>query len=489
MTRLSSTGAFDYYPPVPAGIDCTASLQEAIQRTQVIDGRLVLGPGDYRTSAPIDVPSGMTIIGPGARILATGDYAAVRFINTDGSKPANILIDGVCCAHTNTAGSPVVAQTNSYGFLVWGDDCTLRNCCAEDCYVGVITDETRGNGDPTTRLVLDNVKVTHSNALLNTCLWGFQLDFVDGLTARNCYAYDQWLDGFKIRRETSNVEIYGGEFSRNGVSTAGDGIDTFAGGSHFKIFGTVCNENNGGGINVKSGDLNVAGAWGYINFIDIVGVTCKSNTGIGLQLNRSTATNPTTEPLAAHVSITGGVYENNGTHGLYIRGCNVTITNPIVYGNVDHGFVLTPECMDVTVHGGLYVANGSAGVGYGNVYVTGLRSHLVGCIAIGKGSPDITRDADYAGLPAISSFGFVLANTADGCVLTRCTGHSFGSSLYGVQGAFGARTVQIHAQGAGAPVIPGSPGSTYSRTDGGAGTSFYVKEAGPVENTAGWVGK
>jgi len=36
--------------------------------------------------------------------------------------------------------------------------------------------------------------------------------------------------------------------------------------------------------------------------------------------------------------------------------------------------------------------------------------------------------------------------------------------------------------------VAGAVGSTYTRTDGGAGTSFYVKESGGVSNT-GWVGK
>lgn len=36
--------------------------------------------------------------------------------------------------------------------------------------------------------------------------------------------------------------------------------------------------------------------------------------------------------------------------------------------------------------------------------------------------------------------------------------------------------------------ITGSPGDMYHRTNGGAGTSLYVKETGTATNT-GWVGK
>lgn len=41
--------------------------------------------------------------------------------------------------------------------------------------------------------------------------------------------------------------------------------------------------------------------------------------------------------------------------------------------------------------------------------------------------------------------------------------------------------------GSGAPAVAAPVGSTYHRTDGGAGTSFYVKESGT--GTTGWVGK
>jgi hypothetical protein len=48
---------------------------------------------------------------------------------------------------------------------------------------------------------------------------------------------------------------------------------------------------------------------------------------------------------------------------------------------------------------------------------------------------------------------------------------------------------QIIRSGVGSPegVIQANPGSLYLRTDGGAGTSFYVKESG-TEKT-GWIAK
>lgn len=53
----------------------------------------------------------------------------------------------------------------------------------------------------------------------------------------------------------------------------------------------------------------------------------------------------------------------------------------------------------------------------------------------------------------------------------------------------GTRGYPVDLQGVGTPegLINAVPGSTYRRTDGGAGTSFYVKESGTAQ--AGWVAK
>lgn len=46
----------------------------------------------------------------------------------------------------------------------------------------------------------------------------------------------------------------------------------------------------------------------------------------------------------------------------------------------------------------------------------------------------------------------------------------------------------LHFAGPGAPTVSAPVGSTYHRTDGGAGTSLYVKESGG-STSSGWVGK
>lgn len=58
----------------------------------------------------------------------------------------------------------------------------------------------------------------------------------------------------------------------------------------------------------------------------------------------------------------------------------------------------------------------------------------------------------------------------------------------------GAASFQVGSanvsSGTGSPngVVTGSVGDLYTRTDGGAGTTLYVKESGTATNT-GWVGK
>lgn len=45
----------------------------------------------------------------------------------------------------------------------------------------------------------------------------------------------------------------------------------------------------------------------------------------------------------------------------------------------------------------------------------------------------------------------------------------------------------FHGEGSPEGVVTAKVGATYHRTDGGAGTSFYVKESGA--GTTGWVAK
>lgn len=87
----------------------------------------------------------------------------------------------------------------------------------------------------------------------------------------------------------------------------------------------------------------------------------------------------------------------------------------------------------------------------------------------------INADADNA-----------ISPTNDAVVYFGTSAHRFWRS-YAVQHAYTATVFDTYGAGSPEGVVTADRGSTYRRTDGGAGTCFYVKESG-TGNT-GWVGK
>lgn len=165
-----------------------------------------------------------------------------------------------------------------------------------------------------------------------------------------------------------------------------------------------------------------------------------------------------------------------------------TVTNPIdtrgvVSGNVCTASTLSDgihvnQCDGLTIVGNTCVDNEQDGI---SVY--GRNCEVVGNVCHHNGRDGINFEEDLSG---------VLAT----CGPHRCSGnHSYtnnqnaGSWVNFFSAALTNGPVLWDVSGTGTPesVLTGGIGSTFRRTDGGAGTSLYVKESG-TSNT-GWVGK
>lgn len=107
-------------------------------------------------------------------------------------------------------------------------------------------------------------------------------------------------------------------------------------------------------------------------------------------------------------------------------------------------------------------------------------------------------NADAGSLVASTSDNVALSSLSSGktLVLAATTGGVVTSTINGVEklrvnanGAYPGGTTSFITQGSGTPEgnVTAPVGSLYLRTDGGAGTSLYVKESG--SGTTGWVGK
>lgn len=449
--------------------------------------------GRYTITETITVPSGALFEGDGhdTVFVATGDFPAITVVDTDDSGTANTTLRNFSVERTNTLGSVGEAQTSSDGVLWLGSDGVVENVWIRDCYVGVRTSDGAVTSD---RLTLRNVRSTHSNATANTSLYGFQFDGVRYLRVDDCVASGHWFDGLKVRKNCRNVLVTGGRYHDNGASGAGDGIDAYSGGQLLRILGAVCEDNDGGGINVKSGGLTAepvgASAFGYVRSVDVAHCTCRGNTGIGLDLNRNTAANPTSEPLVHAVTVTGCVLEDNTLAGLNVRARNVSVTGCVVRGNgaATHGAVVATEAVDVTVSGCVFAGNGGGTAGTANLYVAGTRVQVVGCVFAGKDADTVTADSDHAGLSADAAYGVLVAGTASSVLIRDPRGHGHGTRLVDAQTTVSG-AVLVHSSGSGSPEgeVIGSVGSTFTRTDGTANTCFYVKgTAATADVKTGW---
>lgn len=118
--------------------------------------------------------------------------------------------------------------------------------------------------------------------------------------------------------------------------------------------------------------------------------------------------------------------------------------------------------------------------------------------SLGSGLKDIKLQTSVCGNTVIEACD---AGTFNGFTIdwggnTQCVGRDMGPGVTheNVAGGYARPLANMNdvarLSGTGSPegAIVGNPGDTYQRTDGGAGTSFYVKESGSATNT-GWVAK
>lgn len=150
------------------------------------------------------------------------------------------------------------------------------------------------------------------------------------------------------------------------------------------------------------------------------------------------------------VVISGNHIHGNGTgeKGVYL----IDVTTSTVSGNVLDGWTQN----DVYLQGTTSVNEVSVS---GNTFASGLGANSIGSTG--------TIGANVRG---VGNIGFRISNTLKADIL------DLASAVYACIGTSAPETL-----------VTASPGSTYRRTTGGAGTTFYVKESG-TGNT-GWVGK
>ena len=451
---------------------------------------LSLPLGSIRTIAPIQVSDDSVVVGvgPASCVQCLGDFPAFSVKNDDGSKAKRVRIATLRITRTNTQVDSGPAQSSSYGIEVWGDDVVIEDVWIDDCYSAVRTEDHEE--DPSANVTLRRVHCRHSHSNAYTSIFGFWFDTVDGLLVEDCTSRNTWLDGLKLRRLCSNVRVIGGSYN---ASLMGDGIDAYASGGSLTLRDVTCDDHVfGSGINIKVSDLT--GAWGHARKITIDNCKARRNETVGLVVNRDAEF--AARPHAAHIRITGGDYSDNNCSDASTCGAididarSVELDGVLATGNRGPGLWIRPSARDVRIRGGRFAANGASGTGLpSNVIIDGQRVVLDHPVLLGKDGDDIAGDAEFDALDAVTSYGVLCQTTAADVTISLrasdCLGHAVSPLI--CSGPNSGK-ITVHAEGDGAPggVWGGSTGSTYHRRDGGAGTSFYVKESGPANDSTGW---
>lgn len=196
--------------------------------------------------------------------------------------------------------------------------------------------------------------------------FGFEINNCRGGLLDQCLALGNRLDGIKLRRQVSNLRIRGGESSHNGkTGPNGNGVDAYSGGNGFVIQDLVTEHNRGAGIYVKTGPLSTEG-FGDVGRGLISGVRSRFNTGSGLDINRAGGdlrkdAKDQLPPLTRQFVVVGGIFEDNGASGIYLRGREIALISPVCRRNQGPGIQISSG-WDISILQPILTGNGGGAV-------------------------------------------------------------------------------------------------------------------------------
>lgn len=476
-----------------------ASLAAAVAAADNENVNLVfLPPGTYNLTGSISVPSNMHILGmPGAIVRLPGGATYPAF---DMDNVSRVRIEGVRVTVAAAAG------VGGCGFRVRGGatDVQLVDCEADGTAGGfLIRGEEGAVASTCVRINLDRCR-----ALNSTALWGFEASEAESVLFDRCIARSNWLDGFKIRRMTFDVVIRGCIATDNGQDpgNAGDGIDAFAGGDTFIISDTICDDNLGNGITVKTDDLtrDDSATYGYIRNIQITNVICCGNDpGYGLAIypfrnNRNNYfDNPpdnddTTMPMPTHATVLGGYFYDNRETGLWLDAHNIVCTAPEVRRNGEHGIEIGVRAINVTLRDPIVVANSQFSSGtYNGVYIRGRHIRMMGGHVLGVDPDVVFTDAELAAATPSHGFNIYVDSTFSEDVEVHYPICAYSNAAGpGIRTDMTSGHCVFHLTGDGTPIgnVYGGPGSTWLQRDatGNIGRRWEKIHGAPNAPSVGW---
>jgi hypothetical protein len=255
-----------------------------------------------------------------------------------------------------------------------------------------------------------------------------------------------------------------------------------------RIFGGRASGNDGAGLYVDGRDVLVEGfairdcakksSGGGVDMSQYaLGVTLRDVISVANGL----ATSGTSTAVAANsLTNSGAAMTVNAYAGMKLRASNGTAYT--ITSNTATAFVLVAS--GATPAAGAYVVfrSGCAGIA-----VRGTHVAVLAPVVHGSDSYAITSDSDLTALAKVQDYGVLTYSTADDVRIDDPRGKNLGVGLVGTAGSFTTQQVLLRYSGSGAPALPCSVGSTYSRLDGVyTDAVFHIKAQGAANDATGW---
>lgn len=487
---LSNT---DFTPAIQAAIDAAAADPYG-------PGQVILPECNKPLYSPVIPKNGVDIIGQGwgkTVLRPQGALAAFRWVQSDGASPSNPLID-VKFADFEIDGSE--QASGSYNsvikgtYILWNYRCTWEHIYCHD---------TGATG-----LGNDN----HATALYDDCL-------VEGCGRLGTAGVSPGASGIGIGTSAA----WGTLVPTNGFGMKVVNCTTRGNKNHGVFF-----ESQGAGdlqqscqvINITSTNngqygLGDAGCNGLI----VIGGSLKANTQAGFAAFEGSLAGVSAPGIRGKVIGVDSV--SNGTHGFQVRatvaagGGEYKFENCSGRSNTLSGVSINngnSALTGVVVDGGDFYSNGEGGITVTSTGGAVNDLHVVDARAYNNGQTTAAsvRSGFHASTALVrpyingnhfydnqgtkkQTYGINLSgavtdgNISDNDLRGNLTGAINGQSNVSTGMYIGDNPGWTVAAGTPEANVTAPVGTVYKRTDGGAGTSMYVKEAG-TGNT-GWVGK
>lgn len=454
-------------------------------------GRLLID-GHLPVSSSFSVPSGLELVGRGSGSSALIAPAGVNFPVLTLDSVANAVVSGLSIL--KAPGAKATGNGDGVRVLGASRDVLIKDVVAKEFVNPFYVDGHLGTNPG----FAERISFHGTRAHRSPSGFGYRLDWVDVVTFLDAHALENWLDGFKAHGKTLNISITNGSSRRNGqifVVTGldgGDGFDGYAGGSTFLTMGFITDENNGHGMQVKSGPLNRddLANYGQVDNLQIIAHRAVGNTNYGATVHVNDGAD-LTQATPGPAILMAGYFAENTLGGIHWQARNGEIHGPVARRNGQNGLTLGTRAIDTTVFGGQYIGNGypTPNTGTG-IYDGGENTVIYYPTIIGRDTDQLRTEADYSG-DIYTNLAVRIASTAKGTHVLHYHDKSFRHSTtnaHQVDVTSGA-TVIVHYAGTGNPGRAGSGGSTYTRVDAASPEDkFWVKaDVGAPSSTAGWV--